>query len=49
MDTCRSSMIGFIVHNLIEKFLDDGRVRTSDLIEVLLDGEPFDVRHGLLL
>src|ERR1700733_10089789 len=49
MDTYRSSTIELIVHDLIEKLLDDGSVRTSDLIEVLLDGEPFDLREGLLL
>ena len=49
MDTYRGSIIELIVHNSIEKVLDDGRVRTSDLIELLLDGEPFDVRQVLLL
>jgi len=49
VDTYRSSTIELVVHNSIEKLLDDGSVRTSDLIEVLLDGEPFDLRQGLLL
>jgi hypothetical protein len=48
MGAYRTGVIVFTGHNPVEKLLDDIGVFTSNVIKILVDRKPFDVRCLLL-